>query len=184
MTEKQSGGQSSRVIKRRKLLVPCQDEGMPITVQPSPIGLATMLQQAKEELSKEMEANLKQLRQVLQETERIAHDMETVLKQAKGESDGGDGNREKGSRNGAGNGNNANADAGGEQKAGARGGEEEAANGPEGGKAGAAKEQRRKKAAPEDDDENEAETDPNDPAFHWGKDQDDNDEDWDPLENY
>lgn len=45
----------------------------------------TQLHAAKQELAKEMEANLKQLKSVLQETQRIAKDMEAVLQEAKAE---------------------------------------------------------------------------------------------------
>lgn len=45
----------------------------------------TELHAAKQELAKELEANLKQLKSVLQETQRIAKDMEAVLREAKAE---------------------------------------------------------------------------------------------------
>ncbi len=43
------------------------------------------LHQAKQELAAELEANLKQLKSVLQETQKIAKEMEAVLKEAKAE---------------------------------------------------------------------------------------------------
>lgn len=43
----------------------------------------TALRQAKEELATEMEANLKQLKSVLEETQRIQKQMEAVLKEAR-----------------------------------------------------------------------------------------------------
>jgi hypothetical protein len=45
------------------------------------------LHAAKQELAQEMDANLKQLKTVLQETKRIAKEMEAVLKEAKAEPD-------------------------------------------------------------------------------------------------
>jgi len=47
--------------------------------------LILALHAAKQELAADMEANLKQLKSVLEETKRIAKDMEDVLKEAKAE---------------------------------------------------------------------------------------------------
>ncbi len=47
--------------------------------------IITALHEAKEALAQEMEANLKQLRAVLEETQRIARDMEAVLKEVRAE---------------------------------------------------------------------------------------------------
>ncbi len=46
------------------------------------IEVVRQLARAKHQLARELEANLKQLREVLKETERIAGDMESVLKEA------------------------------------------------------------------------------------------------------
>lgn len=45
------------------------------------------LHQAKEELAQELEVNLRQLRAVLEETQRIAHQMEAVLNEVRGQPD-------------------------------------------------------------------------------------------------
>lgn len=45
------------------------------------------LHEAKQELAAELEANLKQLKGVLQETQHIAREMEAVLREAKAEPD-------------------------------------------------------------------------------------------------
>ncbi|HEY3366236.1 MAG TPA: hypothetical protein VGK74_14375 [Symbiobacteriaceae bacterium] len=49
----------------------------------SAAGVIASLHQAKQELAQEMEANLKQLKAVLKETQRIAKDMEAVLEESK-----------------------------------------------------------------------------------------------------
>jgi pyruvate/2-oxoglutarate dehydrogenase complex dihydrolipoamide acyltransferase (E2) component len=54
-------------------------------LQQSTADVIAALHEAKQELAKEMEANLKQLKAVLQETQRIAKDMEAVLSEAKGQ---------------------------------------------------------------------------------------------------
>jgi len=46
------------------------------------------LHQAKQELALEMEANLKQLKSILEETQTISKEMEAVLKELKGENTG------------------------------------------------------------------------------------------------
>jgi len=49
--------------------------------------IISTLHQAKQELASELEVNLKHLKSVLQETQRIAKEMEAVLREAKAEPD-------------------------------------------------------------------------------------------------
>lgn len=67
---------------------PLSDNGLadPVETTAAPASACdfiTRLHAAKEELADEMEANLKQLREVLKETKRIAEQMEAVLKEAR-----------------------------------------------------------------------------------------------------
>lgn len=159
------GGQEwepqTRLIRRRKPAASTNRMDVSVTVKPEPVSVVAELHKAKEELAQELEANLKQLKQVLQETERIAKDMEAVLKQAKEPA--------------------ANAGPGGAAA------KAEAKNQPaaqDGAKKGAPKKAASTPDPEEQPDEAEAEEpDPDDPTFYWGRDQEDNDEDWDPLED-
>lgn len=76
MSEERSQLRLPRLVRRRTLDVT-------VDVKPEPVDLAAELHKAKEEVAKELEANLKQLKQVMRETERIAKDMELVLHSAK-----------------------------------------------------------------------------------------------------
>lgn len=116
MAEEKPNERLPRLIRRRTLDVT-------VDVKPAPVDLAADLHKAKEEVARELEANLKQLKEVLRETEQIAKDMELVLHQAKAPVDD---------------------------------------------------DHHQKDDAPEDDD---------DPTLTWGPNQDENEEEWDPLEN-
>lgn len=50
---------------------------------PDAVAVVRHLAEAKEQVAWELEANLKQLREVLKESERLAKDMEAVLKEAR-----------------------------------------------------------------------------------------------------
>lgn len=77
-SDKQSGGGDQR---RRWAVSPSK------RLERSTGEVIAAFHQAKQELAKEMEANLKQLKAVLQETQRIAKEMEAVLREAKNEPD-------------------------------------------------------------------------------------------------
>lgn len=70
---------SYRILPRRAP----SSEGLQQTAQE----VIEALHKSKTELAEEMEANLKQLKAVLQETQRITRQMDAVLKELGGQSD-------------------------------------------------------------------------------------------------